>query len=123
MRIGTAATILALTFASTGCLKLLNGYYSAPKHFLWGTTKVEQSEKSVDRAYHAALEVLKERGYGVSRKELHSESAMIRANKGAAEWVVDIESRGEGSVIRVETDEGGQQAEVIQLQRWIAMMP
>lgn len=123
MRKATAAIVLALVFASTGCLKLLNGYYSAPKHFLWGTTKVEQSDKSVDRAYHASLEVLKERGYGVSRKELHSESAMIRANKGAAEVVVDIESQGEGSVVRIEMDEGGRQAEIFQLMQQISMMP
>lgn len=123
MRALAKAILVASTLLSTGCLKLLNGYYSAPKHFMLGTTKVEHSDKSVERAYRAALDVLKDRGYGVSRKEMESESAMIRANKDAIEIVVDIKSQGEGSEIRLETDTGGQQGELWELMTEIRMMP
>lgn len=105
-----------------GCA-VLDQYYTKSEHFAFGTAKTWQSEKSVKRAYEAALMVLDERDYGVAKKELNPESALIRAHRNERELVIDIKGEGEGAKIRLEMDQAGNDGEVFELKQQMEMLP
>lgn len=123
MRGWLISMVALVAMASTGCLKAIEPYYSSSEHFRFGTAKVQQSDKNVERAAHAALTVLADRGYGIASKEIKSDSAIVRANKDTIELVVSIESQGEGSEIRVETDQAGNHGELWEIMTAVDMMP
>lgn len=123
MRGWFVAIAAVAAFSATGCLKVLDAYYSKSEHFPLGTAKVQQSDKSVERAAHAALTVLADRGYGIGSKEIESDSALLRANKGTVELVVSIKKQGEGSQIRVESDLAGNHGELWEILTAMDMLP
>lgn len=112
MRVILAMLICSSVLSLTGCLNILDQYYNSPKHFFPGTAKVRNYGKSVDHAYNAALTVLEQRGWGVAKKELNPDSAMIRANKNAREMIIDIKGEGDSSEVRIEIDQSGNEAEI-----------
>ena len=108
---------------STGCIKALDQYYTAGKHFRLGTAKVKRIDKPVDRAYSAALTVLEQNGWGVAKKELETDSALIRAHRQEREMIVDIKGEGDSSEVRVEIDQSGNDGEVWAFFSELDMMP
>jgi hypothetical protein len=116
--------VLFGTCLSTGgCLTAIDQYYTSAKHYKFGTAKVRRVAKPVERAYEAALTVLEQKGWGVSSKELSSESALIRANRNERSLVFDIKGDGDASTVRLEIDQSGNEAETWSLLNELDMLP
>ena len=107
----------------TGCFKALEQYYTPSKHFHMGTAKVKVVNRTVESAYNATLAVLEENGWGVTKKELEKDSALIRAGKQQLEMIVDIKGEGDSSEIRAEIDQGGNDGELWNYFSGLDMMP
>lgn len=115
--------IVAAVLLQSGCLKLLDAYYTAPKHFSPGTAKLRQMDKNVEQAYKAALRTMELEEWGVSKKELKPDSAMIRAHKNSRELVIDIKGEGDSSSVRAEIDQAGNDGELWNIMNHMDMMP
>jgi hypothetical protein len=118
--------VLLVTFfvlGQVGCLKLLDSYYTAPKHFFPATAKVRQMDKSVDQAYKAAMRTLELQEWGVSKKEISTESAMIRARKESRELVIEIKGDGASSSVRAEIDQAGNDGDLWNILNEMDLMP
>ncbi|MBY0588518.1 hypothetical protein K2X85_15185 [bacterium] len=123
MRTIAIGFLIALVVAQVGCLKVLDQYYTAPKHYFPGTAKLKQMDKKVDQAYKSALRTLEVQEWGVSKKEVNADSAFIRARKASRELVIDIKGEGNSSAVRAEIDQAGNEGELWNLLNEMDLMP
>lgn len=108
LRVGCVVGLISL---ACGC-SLLSKYYTLPKHFPLGTAKVKRVSQGLEKTYDAALTVLEQNGWGVSKKERSEESAIIAAYKEERELIFDLRSEGESAEVRLEINQAGNDADV-----------
>ncbi len=123
MRLLALFFLAVMIIGQTGCLKLLDAYYTKPKHFFPATAKLRQMDKTVEQAYKSALRTLELQEWGVSKKELNTDSALIRARKASRELVIDIQGEGESSSVRAEIDQAGNDGDLWNILNEMDMMP
>jgi hypothetical protein len=123
MRYRAIGFLVLLSLGQTGCLKLFDSYYTAPKHFFPATAKLKQMDKSVNQAYKGALRTLELQEWGVTKKELNTDTAFIRARKGSRELVIDIKGEGDSSSVRAEIDQAGNDGDLWNILNEMDLMP
>jgi len=123
MRMIGILLLMTTVLSMTGCIKAIEQYYTAPKHYRFGSAKMKQVDRTVESAYHASLNVLVQNGWGVAKKELETDSALIRATRQHLEMVIDIKGEGDSSQVRVEIDQSGNDGELWAFFSELEMMP
>lgn len=120
--VGSMAVLGGCALATAGC-----GAWErhAPRHHALFTATVSEHtlDRPVDRAYANLLTMLRHQDFAIQSKEQAAHSAQVRAARRGRQYVFDLRSMGEGSVVRLEIDQPGNQTEAGALLGELAMFP
>ncbi|QDU59980.1 hypothetical protein Pan216_08170 [Planctomycetes bacterium Pan216] len=98
---------VALGAGCSAMPKALESLVIKGEHFRFPTSAQEQSDKSMERSVEVVKGIMKQRDISIGITEIGENKAQIRGSKEGLQYVFDVERNGEGSVVKLEIDECG----------------
>lgn len=111
MRASLSAFLCLVLLPHAGC-KLLSGIYTRANHFPLGTAAEQPTSQSVRKAATTMEMILRNKDFTVTKSTKGEEAAQIWAQKQDIEYVVDIKGGEQGSVVHLESEQAGHDAEI-----------